>query len=81
MAGYYFKPPLRCAVDCPPGTLEEDSFCNFCEMGQYQDEIGATSCKPCPPGHSWETLGAYSIDQCTCESRGLHFLLLFASCL
>ncbi|KAK3593640.1 hypothetical protein CHS0354_025531 [Potamilus streckersoni] len=40
-------------------------LCEWCEVGQYQDVIGQTSCKPCPNGKTTPTEGSSSIQQCT----------------
>ncbi|KAK7448538.1 hypothetical protein BaRGS_00040086 [Batillaria attramentaria] len=51
-------------VDCPPGSYSKGNNCVLCPMGQYQDEIASTACKPCPPGFSWHSVGASRLDQC-----------------
>ncbi|KAK7466018.1 hypothetical protein BaRGS_00037419, partial [Batillaria attramentaria] len=51
-------------VDCPAGSMEKDGSCVPCPLAQYQDEPASTNCKHCPPGLSWDVLGATGIDQC-----------------
>ncbi|XP_019616633.1 PREDICTED: sushi, von Willebrand factor type A, EGF and pentraxin domain-containing protein 1-like, partial [Branchiostoma belcheri] len=38
--------------------------CEKCETGQFQDEDGQTTCKPCPPGTWTVKKGSRAIDQC-----------------
>ncbi|XP_031554183.1 sushi, von Willebrand factor type A, EGF and pentraxin domain-containing protein 1-like [Actinia tenebrosa] len=53
-------------VECPIGTHYSNNTqsCNLCEVGNYQDNIGQTSCKPCPPGKLSIEQGATNVTQC-----------------
>ena len=46
-----------------------DGVCEPCELGFYQDELGQTSCKPCPLGQTTHLTGTSSLTGCT--GRGL----------
>ncbi|XP_076471369.1 uncharacterized protein LOC143301165 [Babylonia areolata] len=56
--------PDGACVDCAPGFYEEGGHCWVCPKGQYQDQPASTSCKPCPPGKTWDTTGASDLSQC-----------------
>ena len=52
-------------VACSQGTFYQKLQCVTCPSGSYQNEEGATSCKPCPHGLAGVGLeGAHSPTQC-----------------
>nr|UTK45904.1 sushi, HYR, ephrin receptor-like, and EGF domain-containing protein [Crepidula fornicata] len=51
-------------VECPAGSKEDNGQCVLCPMGQYQDQTAAVNCKPCPPGLTWDVVGATLASQC-----------------
>ncbi|XP_076471109.1 uncharacterized protein LOC143301006 [Babylonia areolata] len=66
--GAYLSQDSGC-VDCPPGFFEEGGKCRVCPEGQYQDQPASTSCKPCPPGKTWDTTGASDLSQCVYDRQ------------
>jgi hypothetical protein len=74
-----------CANNAVPVELGGRSFCKFCPVGQYkkasagmcapcaagsyQDQVGSTSCKACPPGSKCDGSGNYQPLAC---SGGFH---------
>ncbi|KAJ8792661.1 hypothetical protein J1605_019880 [Eschrichtius robustus] len=65
----------RMCVNCPLGTYYslENSVCESCLMGSYQDEEGQLECKPCPTGTYTEYLHSRSSSEC--KGRGLVLIL------
>jgi N-acetylneuraminic acid mutarotase len=53
-------------LECSKGSVVvgDGDGCQTCEVGEYQDEVGATECKKCPTGTYGSLLGAQSIELC-----------------
>eukprot|EP00947_MAST-08B_sp_MAST-8B-sp1_P004481 g4481.t1 len=59
-------------LNCSLGTFQHHGTnsgkrpdkCESCRVGQFQDEAGASSCKPCPPGKYGNQPGRTSEDNC-----------------
>ena len=58
-----------------------DDVCEPCELGFYQDELGQTSCKPCPLGQTTHIPGTSSLAGCIGMDVNViyHSLLIFSS--
>ena len=52
---------------CSAGEFMLDDVCEPCELGFYQDELGQTSCKPCPLGQTTHMEGTDSLAGCIGE--------------
>ena len=50
------------------GTIEAPTNeCNECEVGQYNDAVGAAACIECPASSSTEAAASKALDECLCE--------------
>ena len=51
---------------CPAGHYSEKGIvpCFKCRIGEYQPELGQTSCQACPDGTTTQYFGSQSVDQC-----------------
>ncbi|XP_019641105.1 PREDICTED: fibrillin-1-like [Branchiostoma belcheri] len=57
---------------CPRGTYKaaDNITCVMCGNQEYQDELGQSSCKPCPVGTSAVSKGATSKEECAAQCVG-----------
>ncbi|XP_068737640.1 uncharacterized protein [Montipora capricornis] len=64
--GFVSRNDETTCVACPVGTFHQlsPSSCISCSRGNYQDEEGQLSCKPCGKGHTTSAGGASSITLC-----------------
>ena len=46
------------------GFSENIPVCELCPLETYTDEIGSTTCLPCPKYHSTVSTGASSVSEC-----------------
>ena len=46
------------------GFTEDIPVCELCPLETYADEIGSTTCLPCPKYHSTVSTGASSVYEC-----------------
>ena len=50
------------------GTIEAPTNeCSECEVGQYNDAVGAAACIECPASSSTEAAASKALDECLCE--------------
>ncbi|XP_078325464.1 uncharacterized protein LOC111124244 isoform X3 [Crassostrea virginica] len=55
-------------VDCVPcgvGNFYTTGSCRRCDFGFYQDELGQTSCKQCPPGMTTAGRASRDLESCS----------------
>ncbi|KAI8515705.1 hypothetical protein Bbelb_065180 [Branchiostoma belcheri] len=63
-------------LDCPPGTFHDltTDTCEYCPVGEYQDQPVQTDCKQCPH-NTWSVFpGAKEEDQCLAVCLGKYDL-------
>uniref|UniRef100_K1RFG7 Sushi, von Willebrand factor type A, EGF and pentraxin domain-containing protein 1 n=1 Tax=Magallana gigas TaxID=29159 RepID=K1RFG7_MAGGI len=62
----YVSSGISC-VPCGVGNFFLDGLCRKCEYGFYQDELGQTGCKHCPPGTTTPGRASRRAESCSGE--------------
>jgi hypothetical protein len=63
-AGYYKDGAGNCTA-CPVGYRCPDGIAIKCPAGQYQNEVGKSTCKTCPAGQYQDAIGQASCKSCS----------------
>ncbi|CAL4065422.1 unnamed protein product, partial [Meganyctiphanes norvegica] len=60
------KTDADCKAKCLPGSYAADGLepCTTCDLGEYQDEYGSTSCATCPYGTTTWRRGSWLMEEC-----------------